>query len=121
MKLIYSLVFFVLLVGVIFFYINNQNANKRPTLRNVVGCFDEVIDDSILDLDEDTTLIGAFVTFETMPLSEQIQQELDNLNIVLDHGSQVFEASAHVLAQIPTASLCNLAQIEGVQSIFIPQ
>lgn len=123
MKASHSFVFFILIViviGGVFSLINKYNSHQTKTLRSVVGCFDEVIDDSILNLEAETTLFRAFITFQSMPLSNEDSLKLNNLNIVLETDSQIFEISPNIIAQIPTTSLCELAKLESVQNIFIP-
>ena|SRR3989344_2464166 len=123
MKISHSLAFLVLillLVAGLFFWLENSDFGRQPTLRRVVDCRNEAIDDSVLELDADTTLIGAFITFERTPLDQLTKDKLAALDVVLDEDSQIFETTSHVLAQIPTVSLCELSKIEGVKSVFIP-
>lgn len=122
MKISYSLAFFVLIllvVAAVFVWLEGDNQNS-PTLRRLVNCRSEILDDSVLDLSADTTLIGAFITFDQMPLSAETKDSLNKLSVVIDEGSQIFEISSNVLAQIPTASLCALSEMKSVKSIFIP-
>ncbi len=121
MKAKYSFVFFVLLVVVIagiFFFINKFQANGSTTLRQTLDCHHLTISDSIMDLDGDTTLIGAYINFKALPLDEATMKKMDDLDILLDNRSQLFEISPHIIAEIPTRSLCELALDDNVISIF---
>lgn len=123
MKVAYSLAFFVLillLVAGVFFWLE-QSSDHTQTLRRIVQCRSEVLDDSVLGLDADTTLIGAFITFDKIPLSTSTKEKLKSLDVTLDEGSQIFEISSNILAKIPTASLCELSKVPGISSIFIPE
>lgn len=124
MKAKYSFVFFVLLVVIIaaiFFFINKFQVKGSATLRQTLDCHDLTIDDSIMDLSGDTTLIGAYINFESLPLDADALKKMDDLDILLDSRSQLFEISPYILAEIPTASLCELAKDENVVLIFIPE
>lgn len=121
MKMIYSVVFFVLILAlafIIFFFVKKENAGNPTTLRSTAGCLDETIADSVLDLRSDTTLIGAFISFKTVPLDEETKNDLADWGITLDENSWIFD---YALAQIPTDSLCDLAKHENVKLIFIPK
>lgn len=123
MKISHSLAFLVLvllLVAGLFFWLENSGLGSKPTLRRVVDCRSQVLDDSVLDLDADTTLVGAFISFEQMPLDQLTKDKLAALAVEIDESSRIFDSSPYVLARIPTASLCQLSQIAGVKSIFIP-
>jgi|GEM_PF-3554817 hypothetical protein len=124
MKAKYSFVFFVLLVVVIagiFFFINKFQAKGPTTLRQTLDCHHLTITDSIMDLDGDTTLIGAYINFKTLPLNVDSMKKMDELNILLDDRSQLFEISPYILAEIPTNSLCELAMDDNVVAIFIQE
>lgn len=124
MKTTYSLVFFVLLVllvAAIFFSWNVYYGARSRTLNQVLKCHDDIIDDSIFNLDAKTTLIGAMISFDKLPLPQLTKDKLAALGIVLDDSSQIFDISSYLIARIPTASLCALSQLPGVTSIFIPE
>lgn len=123
MKTSHSLVFFVLilLVGSAIFLWLSYGAGYRRTLSKVVDCHSEIIDDSILNLDADTTLIGAIVSFKQAPLAQSLKDKLDSLDVKLEENSQIFELSPYFIAEIPTASLCELSKLEDVTKIFIPE
>lgn len=123
MKVSYSLAFFVLIllmVAAVFFWLEQSSDNSR-TLRRIISCRSEVLDDSVLGLEADTTLIGAFITFDKVPLATSTKEKLKSLEVSLDEGSQIFEISSNILAKIPTASLCELSKVPGISSIFIPK
>ncbi|PWB38758.1 MAG: hypothetical protein C3F02_02510 [Parcubacteria group bacterium] len=123
MKISHSLAFSVVIlvaVAAVFFWLDHSG-NQSQNLRRVVKCRSAVIDQSVLDLDADTSLIGAFISFDRMPLATDTVDRLAQLGVSLDIGSQIFEISGNILAQIPTASLCDLSKLPAVQSIFIPE
>lgn len=122
MKTSYSIAFLVLVLLAVFaFFIWLKNTGEyKPTLRRVVNCNSSIIDDSVLSLDAKTTLLGAMITFDKMPLSQEILDKLKSLNVILIEGSQIFEIDSNVSAHIPTVSLCELSKIKGISAIFLP-
>lgn len=122
MKTSYSIAFLALVLLVVsgfFLWLKNTGEHK-PTLRRVINCRSSIIDDSVLSLDADTTLFSALVTFDKMPLSQEIRDKLLLLNVALEEGSQIFEIDSNIIAYIPTVSLCELSKIKGISSIFVP-
>ncbi|PIR07208.1 MAG: hypothetical protein COV55_00500 [Candidatus Komeilibacteria bacterium CG11_big_fil_rev_8_21_14_0_20_36_20] len=120
MKTSYSFIFFILIfliVAAIFLILNKETAGQEKTLRQTLGCYFGPIADSVLDLRADTTLVGAFISFREVPLPDETRKELDDLNIVLDERTWIFD---YVLGEIPIDSLCPLAEDKSVKSIFIP-
>jgi len=121
MKTSYSIAFFVILLlvvfGVVFFY--EQKTTKQPkVLYQTLECNSDKIDTSVADLDSDTSLIGAMITFKTVPLSQATKDKLDQLQVVLDDQSWIFD---YVVARIPTDSLCELTAQDEVVKVFIPE
>ena len=120
-KTTHSLIFFILIflaLAAIFFVLNKKSAGQVKTLRQTLGCHYQTIDDSILNLDGATTRLLAFITFKQTPLDQPTLANLDKWGVELDEGSWIFD---HVIAQIPTANLCDLAADPAVKMIFIPQ
>ena len=120
MKTSYSVVFFVLLLlitaGVVLF-LSKKDADKPKTLLQTLNCYSEKIDKSVLDLDSHTSLIGAMISFDKLPLDDELKNKLNSWGIELNNGSAIFE---YVLAEIPTSNLCSLVEEEQVKSVFIP-
>jgi len=108
----------IVLVAMLAFFIIRETPNQLKTLRQTIGCADETISDSVLDLDSRTTLIGAFISFDKAPDAD-LRQKMVQLDINLDENSWIFDDS--VLAQIPTRSLCQLGKTDGIRLIFIPE
>ena len=124
MKAKYSSVFFVLLIVIIaaiFLFINKFQASGPKTLRQTLDCHHQTITDSIMELDGDIALIPAYINFKSLPLDADSLKKMSDLNVLLDARSQLFEISPYILAEIPTASLCELARDENVISIFRPE
>ena len=121
MKAKYFFVLLVVVIAAIFFFVDKFQASGPLTLRQTIDCHDLTITDSIMGLDGDTTLIGAYINFKALPLNVDSMKKMNDLEILLDDRSQLFEISPYILAEIPTASLCELAKDENVVSIFIPE
>jgi len=120
MKINHSFIFYVLiflLIAALFFILNKQSASQEKTLRQTLDCYFGPMADSILDLEADTTLVGAFISFKHIPLSTEMREELNNLKITMDERTWIFD---YVLAEIPTESLCSLAENKEIKAIFIP-
>jgi len=120
MKINHSFIFYILiflLIIALFFILNKQGAGQEKTLRQSLDCYFGPIADSVLDLEANTTLVGAFISFRDVPLSTEMRDELNNLNIVIDERTWIFD---YVLSEIPTESLCPLAGNEEIKAIFIP-
>ena len=107
----------IVVAGIVVFY-EKKNVDQPKVLLQTLECHSEKIDGSVADLDSDTSLIGAMISFKTIPISEATKNKLDELEIILDEQSWIFD---YVVAKIPTDSLCDLANQEQVTKIFIPQ
>jgi hypothetical protein len=121
MKTSYTVVFLLLLfliIGGVVLFFSQQQAGQPSILLQTLACSSDKIDKSILDLDSQTSLIGAMISFKKVPLESNLQQKLTDLKIELDEKSWIFD---YVIAKIPTNSLCFLVQEEQVKSVFIPQ
>ena len=121
MKTSHSIAFFVVLLvvvlGAVFLY-EQKTADQPKVLLQTLECHSDKIDTSVADLDSDTSLIGAIITFKSVPIDEATRAKLDELKIVLDETSWIFD---YVVAKIPTDSLCELTTQEQVTKIFIPK
>lgn len=111
------LVIIAIILGAILIFSSNDYKNTN-TLQYTVGCQSNKIDSSVYRLEGDTSLIGAFIVFKEVPISQEVQAELDNLNISIIDGSWIFD---YALFKIPTESLCILAEKDFVQGVFVPE
>lgn len=120
MKKDYIAIFLVIIAIVLgfIFYFSNQPVVPKNTLQYTAGCGSDKIDASVYSLRGDTSLIGAFISFKEVPLSEEVTTELDKLGVTIRKDSWIFD---YGLAQIPTKSLCRLADYDFVKSVFIPK
>lgn len=109
------LLIIAVILGIIFYF------KTRPTITNTleysVGCRSEKIDSSVYRLRDNTSLIGAFITFKEVPISQDVRDILSQLNVFLREESWTLD---YTLAEIPTDSLCQLAEEDFVKNIFIP-
>ena len=119
MKKEYITIFLVIIAIVlgIIFYLTNKPVENKNTLQYTAGCGSDKIDASVYSLKGNTSLIGAFISFDKVPISENTRVELDRLDVYLDENSWIFD---YVLAQIPTESLCDLAEYDFIKGVFIP-
>lgn len=121
MKISHSIVFFVIILVIIaglFFLNNKKSASQEKILLQTMECQSDKIDQSVYNLQGNTSLIGAFVSFKQVPLSQADQQAIADLGIKLDETSWLMD---YVRAEIPTNSLCQLTQLDSVKKVFIPQ
>ncbi|MBT4210066.1 MAG: hypothetical protein HOE19_04105 [Candidatus Komeilibacteria bacterium] len=100
------------------FYSTNEQPVEENILQYTAGCASDKIDASVYSLRGDTSLIGAFISFKEVPISEEVTTELNKLGVSMRKDSWIFD---HGLAQIPTDVLCELAEHDFVTSIFIPK
>ncbi|MFA6466321.1 MAG: hypothetical protein WCV71_00475 [Patescibacteria group bacterium] len=116
------IVSFLLIIAIVFsiiFYFNARPLVKdKNVLQYTAGCSSDKIDASIYSLRGDTSLIGAFISFDKVPIDDTIRAELTKLGVFLREDSWIFD---YVLAEIPTEALCNLADYDFVTGVFIPQ
>ncbi|MBT6691429.1 hypothetical protein HOB10_03815 [Candidatus Parcubacteria bacterium] len=121
MKTSYSIAFFIVLLivvsGLVVFY-EKEDEGKSKVLLQTLECHSDKIDSSVSDLDSDTSLIGAMISFKAVPIDEDTKNKLTELQIVLDEHSWIFD---YVVAKIPTDSLCELTSQEQVTRVFIPE
>jgi len=111
------LVVIAIVLGIIFYYTNQVSENKN-VLQYTAGCQSDKIDASIYSLRGDTSLIGAFISFKEVPISENTRAALDKLGVKMLEDTWIFD---YVLAEIPTDTLCDLAEYDFVTSVFIPR
>lgn len=116
------IVSFLLIIAIVFsiiFYFNARPLVKdKNVLQYTAGCNSDKIDASIYSLRGDTSLIGAFISFDKVPITDEARAELTKLGVFLREDSWIFD---YVLAEIPTNSLCHLADFDFVTGVFIPQ
>lgn len=119
MKRNHSIVFFVIIFVVIaaIFLFEKLSGGQDGPLAKAVGCESTKIDQTVYDLQENTSLIGAFVVFDRVPISEDDKQALADIKVRIDENSWLID---YARAEIPTDSLCALAELENVKKIFIP-
>jgi len=115
--IVVSLLAIALVLGLIF-YFTNKAPVEQNTLAYAAGCSSDKIDASIYSLSSNTSLIGAFISFDKVPISDDVKNELASLGVYLRDDSWIFD---YALAEIPTGSLCALADYDFVTSVFIPQ
>ncbi len=112
---------FLLVIAIVLgfiFYFTNKKPIKQNTLQYTAGCASDKIDASVYSLRGDTSLIGAFISFKEVPLTEEVELELSKLGVTIRKDSWIFD---YGLAQIPTKSLCQLADYDFVKAVFIPK
>ena len=121
MKTIHSVVFFVLVlvvVAFIFLILKENRPDEDKILLQTLDCQSDKIDASVYNLQGHTSLVGAIITFNRIPLSEDERKTLTELGIVLDEDSLIID---HMIARIPSESICPLVEIENISIIFIPE
>ena len=111
------LVAMAIILGIIF-YFNGFKSENKNVLKYTAGCSSEKIDPSVYGLRGDTSRIGAFISFAKVPLSEDVRGQLTELGVSLKEDTWIFD---YAIAEIPTESLCILAERDFVKGIFIPQ
>lgn len=120
MKTSHSIVFFVLMliaVAFIFAFIFQEKPADQKVLLQTLDCQSDKIDPSIYNLRGDTSLIGAFITFKNIPISDETRKSLIDIGVKLNEGSWIFD---YVLAEIPTENLCALVANDTVIRVFVP-
>ena len=111
---------FLVIIAIVFgivYYFNAKPVEDKDVLKYTTGCDSEKIDDSIYKLKGTTSLIGAFISFDKVPIEEATKDELDKLGIQIDEDSQILD---YMYATIPTEALCDLAEYDFVKRVFIP-
>jgi len=111
------LVVVAIILGIIF-YFNGFKSENKNVLKYTAGCSSEKIDASVYGLRGDTSRIGAFISFAEVPLSGDVRTQLTELGVALKEDTWIFD---YAIAEIPTESLCILAERDFVKGIFIPQ
>ena len=107
---------FILVIGLFFFL--NKSASKEQaifSLAEVLSCPQEKLDKSVLALPSNSQVIGAFIAFKKVPVEENLVKSLKEQGVTLDQQSLVFD---QMWAEIPVKSLCWLAELEEINSIF---
>lgn len=120
MKTSHSIVFFVLMliaVAFIFAFIFQEKPADQKVLLQTLDCQSDKIDSSIYNLRGDTSLIGAFITFKNIPISDETRKSLTDMGVKLNEGSWIFD---YVLAEIPTENLCQVVASDAVIRVFVP-
>ncbi|MFA5127257.1 MAG: hypothetical protein WC465_04665 [Patescibacteria group bacterium] len=110
-------IIFVVLAG-FFFLFYDKGSSQNKILLQTLSCQSDKIDKSVLDLDGRTSLIGAFISFKQVPISQDTRQHLAKLDIKIDENSWIFD---YARAEIPTRSLCGLVKDDNIISVFIPK
>ena len=121
MKISQSASYFLIILislALIFTFVSNKSKKEDKILLQTLSCQSDKIDQSILSLNAKTTLIGAYINFKKVPITQAEKDQLNKLKVMIDEKSWIFERAQ---AQIPTASLCDLIQSENIDYIFIPQ
>ncbi len=120
MKTSHSFAFFVLIliaVAAVFFFLDRRGSNQPQVLLQTLSCQSDKIDASVYNLQGNTSLIGAFVSFKALPLSDNDKKFISDLGVKLKEDSQIFD---YMLAEIPTDNLCDLVNQDIVTKVFIP-
>jgi len=120
MKISQSASYFLIILvslAVLSIFLSDRSNRQDKILLQTLACQSDKIDDSILNLNAKTTLIGAFISFKKVPISQTEKEQLYQEGILLDEKSWIFD---YVQAQIPTNSLCALVQEPNVSRVFIP-
>lgn len=107
---------FVLVIG-LFFFLNKSASQDQTTfsLAEVLSCSQDKLDKSVLALPSNSQVIGAFIAFKKVPVEENLVKSLKEQGVTLDQQSLVFD---QMWAEIPVKSLCWLAGLEEINSIF---
>lgn len=112
---ILALLIVLALLAFLFWY--KEAKKDKDTLYYTVGCQSDKIDPSVYSLKGNTSLIGALVSFKSLPLTEDQLSEFEARGIYLDQNSIVFD---YGYVQLPTDTLCDLASFDFITSIFLP-
>lgn len=121
MKTSHSFAFFVLIliaVAAVFFFLDRRGSDQSKVLLQTLSCQSDKIDASVYNLQGNTSLIGAFISFKTLPLPDEDKQSISDLGVRLKEDSQIFD---YMLAEIPTDKLCDLVGKDIVARVFIPK
>lgn len=106
---------FLMVIG-IFLFLNKSASKTTNTLAQNISCDQsEKLDESILSLPANTESFKAFISFQSLPLSDQLLSDLKNLGLSLDQNSAIFD---YLWASIPVDSLCQVLEKSEVNSVF---
>jgi len=112
---LFILVFF-LVIGLFFFLNKSASQNQSDfNLSQVLSCSSEKLDQSVLSLPSNSQVIGAFISFNAMPLPLEFEKDLQDQGVILDVNSLIFD---QMWAEIPVKSLCWLNEQAEINSIF---
>ena len=120
MKTSHSIVFFVLMliaIAFIFFFIFKAQPVEQKVLLQTLDCQSDKIDQSIYNLRGDTSVLGAFITFKSVPISEETRKQVTDLGVIIKDTTWIFD---YVMAEIPTDKLCPLVENEEIIRVSIP-
>ena len=118
MKTVNALIFLILsffIVVIIFTFLKKNNFFEPVNIGQSIDCYSEKIEDSILNLSAKLKYIDAFISFNNMPLDDNISNSLGELNIELDKRTIIFD---YIWSKIPLSNLCDLVELEEVKSVF---
>ena len=118
MKTVNALIFLILsffLLAIIFTFLKKNNFFEPVNIGQSIDCYSEKIADSVLNLSAKLKYIDAFISFNNIPLNDNISHSLAELNIELDQRTIIFD---NIWSKIPFNSLCNLVELEEVKSVF---
>jgi len=118
MKTVNALIFLILsffIIAIIFTFLKKNNFFEPVNIGQSIDCYSEKIDNSVLNLSAKLKYIDAFISFNNIPLDDNIFNSLGELNIELDKKTIIFD---HIWSKIPSSSLCNLVELEEVKFIF---
>lgn len=121
MKTSYSIVFFVLIfivVGAIFLIMDREGIAPNRTLGQILPCNLDKISDNVLALSADTSLMRVMVSLKDIPMTERVENKMNELNIKIYKDKQLFN---YVVVDVPVESLCPLVEDSGVTKVFIPE
>lgn len=114
-----------MIIFIIITYSSYREKLRKNSLPQILAyhldCKSGKIDESILNLHSDTSLVGAYVNFSQSPDDKESKEALDRLDVYLDEGSQLFEISPKIYARIPTENLCDLVRLEIVSYVSLPK
>jgi len=118
---LFLLVVIILIIVAYTSYKEKVRKNSLPKILSYhLDCQSDKIDEYILNLHSDTSLIGAYVEFDQLPRDKATRKVLEKGDIELDERSQLFEISPKIYARIPKESLCDLVALETVKYISMP-
>lgn len=121
MKISQSASYFLLILismALVLTWVNKKDNQSDKILLQTLACQSDKIDRSILNLNAKTSLIGAYISFDKVPISEADRNQLNKYKVVIDEKSWFLN---YAQAQIPTNNLCALVQEENILRIYIPQ